>query len=65
MSRQTETGTSVLKDLNAKFCNNLVAALALEDPIASKAELQARAIPVVAEILKRHLPLTDWQREAL
>jgi hypothetical protein len=65
MSKPIESGPSVLRDLNAKFCNNLGLALAHEEPLASKAELQARAIPVVAKILGRHLELAAWQRDAL
>ena len=33
--------------------------------LASNAEVQARAIPVVAKILSAKLQLTDWQQEAL
>ena len=54
-----------MRDLNAKFCNNLGLALANEEPLASKAELQARAIPVVAKILGSQSDLTTWQRDAL
>jgi hypothetical protein len=65
MSKLTEYGPSILSDLNAKFCKNLGLALSQEGPLASTAELQARAIPIVAKILSRHLELTAWQREAL
>ncbi len=65
MSKLTEYGPSVLSDLNAKFCKNLGLALSQEEPLASRAELQARAIPIVAKILSSHLELTAWQREAL
>jgi len=65
MSKLTEYGPSVLSDLNAKFCKNLGLALSQEEPLASRAELQARAIPIVAKILSHHLELTAWQREAL
>jgi hypothetical protein len=65
MSKPIESGPSVLRDLNAKFCHNLGQALADEEPLASKAELQARAIPVVAKILSHDLELTGWQHDAL
>ena len=65
MSKLSEYGPSVLRDLNEKFCNNLVLALATDEPLASRAESQARAIPVVAKILARHIKLTNWQSEAL
>ena len=65
MLKKIENGTSVLRDLNTKFCQNLALALATEEPMAPRAEMQARAIPAVAKILNRNLELNPWRREAL
>jgi hypothetical protein len=65
MSKPIENGPGILRDLNAKFCTNLGLALAHEDPLATRAELQARAVPAVAKILGARPELTSWQRDAL
>jgi len=57
--------TNIWNDLNKKFSQNLGLALAQDERLASEAELQARAIPVIAKILAEKLELTNWQRDAL
>jgi hypothetical protein len=65
MSRPDDHSASVIRDLDTKFHNNMIQALAEHEPLASQAELQARAIPIVAKILAEHLQLADWQRDVL
>jgi hypothetical protein len=65
MLKSSGAGANVWSDLNRKFNNNLSLALAQDETYASKAEVQARAIPAIAKILRDKLELTDWQRDAL
>ena len=65
MFEMPENKNEVWQALNAKFSSNLTIALSQESELCSRAELQARAIPVVATILSKNLQASNWQRDAL
>jgi len=65
MSVPSEGKAVIWLELSRKFHSNLSLALTQEAKLVSRAEIQARAIPVVARILSEEQGLTDWQRDAL
>jgi hypothetical protein len=65
MANPPESGTEVWLDLNRKFSSNLILALTQDADLVSIAETRARAVPVVARILREEQTLTGWQGDAL
>jgi hypothetical protein len=65
MLKSSAADVNVWSDLHKKFSNNLSLALAQDKCLPSTAEVQARAIPAIAKILRDKLELTDWQQDAL
>lgn len=65
MEAPPENRGEVWLELNKKFSSNLASAIKEEPALSSRAEVQARAIPVVARILKEEPSLGEWQSLSL
>ncbi len=65
MSDISEVHVDVWAELNRKFTSNLSTAPTQESSLVSKAEIQARAIPIVGRILGEDRNLEEWRRDAL
>jgi hypothetical protein len=65
MVNTPENRNNLWRELNSKFASNLTLALSQHNALFCKAELQARAIPVVSRILSGNLDQSDWQRDAI
>ncbi len=65
MPTTPEDTSSLWFALNRKFCENLKLAITQEEALCSKAEVHARAVPAVAELLRGSLQPMDWHSDAL
>ena len=65
MLKAPENKDNVWHDLNSKFSSNLTLALSQHNALCRRAEVQARAIPVVSGILSTTLDPLDWRSDAI